>query len=73
MNKDQVKGAAKDMAGKAEKKFGDIVKSPEHQVKGVANQIAGKTQQAFGDMKHDVKKAGAAAKKDIKREERKSW
>ena len=67
MNKDQVKGAAKDMAGKAEKTFGDVVKSPEHQVKGVANQIAGKTQKAFGDMKDDAKKAETAAKKDLKR------
>jgi len=73
MNKDQVKGAAKDMAGKAEKAFGDAVKSPEHQVKGVANEVAGKTQKAFGDMKDDVKKIDAAAKKDVKRQERKSW
>ena len=40
MNKDQIKGAAKDVAGKAEKAFGDAVKSPEHQIKGVANQVA---------------------------------
>jgi uncharacterized protein YjbJ (UPF0337 family) len=73
MNKDQIKGAAKDVAGKAEKAFGDAVKSPEHQIKGVANQVAGKTQKAVGDMKDDSKKVDHEAKKEVKREERKSW
>jgi uncharacterized protein YjbJ (UPF0337 family) len=75
MNKDQIKGAAKDVAGKAEKAFGDAVKSPEHQVKGMANQVAGKTQKAVGDMKEGADKADHEArheaKKEMKREERK--
>ncbi|MEP7210308.1 MAG: CsbD family protein [Alphaproteobacteria bacterium] len=75
MNKDQIKGAAKDVAGKAEKAFGDAVKSPEHQIKGMANQVAGKTQKAVGDMKEDADKAHHEvrheAKKEMKREERK--
>ena len=73
MNKDQIKGAAKDMAGKAEKAFGDAVKSPEHQIKGVANQVAGKTQKAVGDIKDGAAKADHEAKKEVKREDRKSW
>jgi uncharacterized protein YjbJ (UPF0337 family) len=72
MNKDQIKGAAKDMAGKAEKTFGDAVKSPEHQIKGAAKQVAGKTQKAMGDMKEDAGKADRRAEKDMKREERRS-
>ncbi len=75
MNKDQVKGAAKDLAGKTEKAFGDAVKSPEHRVKGVANQVAGKTQKAVGDMKEDANKADHEARHEAKtemnREERK--
>jgi uncharacterized protein YjbJ (UPF0337 family) len=75
MNKDQIKGAAKDAAGKAEKAFGDAVKSPEHQIKGAANQVAGKTQKAMGDMKDNADKADHdarhEAKKEMKREERK--
>ena len=73
MNKDQNKGAAKDVAGKAEKAFGDAVKSPEHQIKGVANQVAGKTQKAVGDIKEGAAKADHEAKKEAKREDRKSW
>jgi uncharacterized protein YjbJ (UPF0337 family) len=68
MNKDQVKGAAKDMAGKAEKAFGDAVKSPEHQIRGAANQVAGKTQKAVGDMKDKADKADREARHEAKKE-----
>ncbi|MBI1358694.1 MAG: CsbD family protein [Alphaproteobacteria bacterium] len=69
MNKDQVKGATKEVAGKTEKAFGDAVDSPKHQIKGAANEAIGKTQKAMGDMKDDAKKQD----KEIKKEERRSW
>ena len=44
MNKDQIKGAVKDAAGKVQREFGEAVDSPEHQVKGAAKQAEGKAQ-----------------------------
>lgn len=55
MNKDQVKGTLKDVAGKAQQKVGEAVGSTEQQVKGVARQVEGKAQKTFGDAKEAVK------------------
>lgn len=55
MNKDQVKGAAKDAAGKAQKNVGDAVGSTEHQAKGLVKQAEGKVQKAYGDAKEVLK------------------
>ncbi|RZL02150.1 MAG: CsbD family protein [Rubrivivax sp.] len=57
MNKDQVKGAAKDAAGKVQQKAGDLVGSREHEAKGLAKQVEGKTQKAVGDAKEAIKDA----------------
>lgn len=56
MNKDQVKGAVKDAAGKVQQKTGELVGNTEQQVKGLAKQAEGKTQKGFGDAKEAVKK-----------------
>ena len=55
MNKDQVKGAAKDVAGKVQEGVGRAVNSPEQEAKGLAKQAEGKTQKAYGDVKEAVK------------------
>ena len=57
MNKDQVKGAAKDAAGKVQQKAGDIVGNHKQEAKGLAKQAEGKTQKAFGDAKEAIKDA----------------
>lgn len=57
MNKDQVKGAAKDAAGKVQEKAGELVGTSKHEAKGLAKQAEGKTQKAFGDAKEAVKDA----------------
>ncbi|MBA4109784.1 MAG: CsbD family protein [Leptothrix sp. (in: Bacteria)] len=57
MNKDQVKGAVKDAAGKVQQKAGDMVGSREHEAKGLAKQAEGKTQKAVGDAKEAIKDA----------------
>jgi len=57
MNKDQVKGTMKDVAGKVQEKTGEIIGSPEQQLKGDRKQLAGKTQKAYGDVKEAVKDA----------------
>ena len=55
MNKDQVKGTAKDIAGKAQEKFGEATGSTTHQVKGNVKQAEGKVQKGAGDAKEAAK------------------
>ncbi|MBK4735913.1 CsbD family protein [Noviherbaspirillum pedocola] len=55
MNKDQVKGVAKDIAGKVQETAGQVVGSNKQQAKGVAKQAEGKAQKAAGDVKDAVK------------------
>ena len=55
MNKDQVKGGAKDVAGKVQEQAGKLVGSKEQQIKGLSKQISGKVQKGDGDVKQSVK------------------
>ena len=55
MNKDQVKGAVKDAAGKVQAKAGEMTGSTEHQVKGMAKQAEGKAQKRVGNAKEVLK------------------
>ena len=57
MNKDQVKGAAKDIAGKVQEEAGKVVGSTEQQAKGLKKQVEGKVQQHIGNLKEAVKDA----------------
>ena len=57
MNKNQVKGAAKDIAGKVQEKVGQLVGSKEQQVKGLGKQISGKAEKTMGDAKEAIKDA----------------
>lgn len=57
MNKDQVKGGAKDVAGKAQKEMGKATGDHEQQAKGAARQAEGKLQKAAGNVKEGVKEA----------------
>lgn len=54
MNKDQVKGAAKIVAGKVQEKTGNLIGSPEQIVKGLTRQVAGKAQKGRGDVKEII-------------------
>lgn len=56
MNKDQVKGAVKNVAGKVQQQVGKMVDSKEQEAKGLQKQIAGKAQQTYGDAKEAIKK-----------------
>ena len=55
MNKDQVTGAAKDAAGKVQRKTGEAVGSLSEEAKGLLKQGEGKVQKAYGDAKEVVK------------------
>ena len=57
MNKDQVTGAAKDIAGKVQEEAGKLVGNKEQQAKGLLNQVEGKAQQNLGNLKESVKDA----------------
>ena len=58
MNEDQVKGAAKNVAGQVQQKAGELAGSKEHQVKGAAKQVEGEIQKQAGDVKEAIKDAG---------------
>jgi len=55
MNKDQVKGVAKNVAGKVQEQAGKLVGSKEQQIKGLSKQISGNVQKDVGDVKKAVK------------------
>ena len=55
MNKDQVKGKAKDIGGKIQEKAGEVVGSSKQQAEGLAKQAEGKMQKKVGDLKETVK------------------
>ena len=55
MNKDQVKGAAKQGAGKVQEVVGKAVGSERHEAKGVSKQVEGNIQKNYGDAKEDLK------------------
>lgn len=57
MNKDQVKGAVKNIAGKVQEEVGKLTGNKEQQVKGLGKQITGQAQKNFGDAKAVAKDA----------------
>ncbi|MGP1679866.1 MAG: CsbD family protein [Burkholderiales bacterium] len=54
MNKDQMKGAAKDVVGKVQEEAGKVAGSKKQQIKGLAKQISGKAQKGVGDVKQSL-------------------
>lgn len=58
MNKEQIKGAVKEAAGKVQQKAGELVDSKEQVVKGLAKQAEGKRDKAVGDLKEAAERAG---------------
>lgn len=55
MNKDQVKGATKETAGKVQEKAGELFNSKEQQAKGMAKQVEGNVQKNVGNAKEALK------------------
>ena len=55
MNKDQVIGTAKDIAGKAQEKLGEVTGSTEQRAKGLVKQVEGHAQKSLGDAKEVLK------------------
>lgn len=57
MNKDQVKGKMKEIAGEIQEHTGKALGNTEQQAKGHAREAAGKIQQKVGAVKEAVKDA----------------
>ena len=55
MNKDQVKGALKEAAGKVQEKTGAVIGSDKQRAKGLVKEAEGKTQKKVGDAKEVIK------------------
>ena len=62
MNKDQVKGTVKDVAGKIQEKAGELTGSDKQQIKGLKNQAEGKIQKGVGDVKEAFDDANKSTK-----------
>jgi uncharacterized protein YjbJ (UPF0337 family) len=57
MNRNQVKGAAKNVAGKVQEKVGELTGSKTQQAKGVVKRVEGKVQQGVGNVEQALEKA----------------
>jgi len=67
MNKDQAKGAVKNIVGQVQEKAGAMIGSKEQQAKGLHKQAAGLAQEALGDAKEIVKDAQHAVSDTLHR------
>jgi uncharacterized protein YjbJ (UPF0337 family) len=61
MDKHQIKGAAKEVAGKIEKNTGKAIDDRSMQAKGMAKEAAGKAEKKLGDAKESVRDADRRA------------
>ena len=57
MNRDQVEGTAKDVAGKVQRKVGEATDNTSQQIKGGAKQVEGKVQRGVGNLEKASDKA----------------
>lgn len=70
MNKDQVQGKVKDVAGRVERQVGEWTGDPEKQVHGAAKQVEGKVQHAVGDVEDAAKKSADEQAKNERKDEK---
>jgi uncharacterized protein YjbJ (UPF0337 family) len=57
MNRDQVKGDAKNVVGKVQQKVGELTGNKTQQAKGLAKQVEGNVQKGVGDVEQAIDKA----------------
>jgi uncharacterized protein YjbJ (UPF0337 family) len=68
VNKNQVEGTAKDVAGKIQRKVGEVTGSAEQQVKGAGKQMEGKIQKGVGNVQQAQEDADKDAQANIRAE-----
>jgi uncharacterized protein YjbJ (UPF0337 family) len=52
--KNQVKGAAKEAAGKVQKNVGDVTDNESQELKGAARELEGKAQRKVGEVENKI-------------------
>ena len=57
MDSNEIKGKVKDVAGKAQEKFGEVTGNKEQELKGMGQQVKGKIQETYGEAKDAVRDA----------------
>ena len=57
MNRNQMKGAAKNVAGKVQQKLGELTGNKTQQAKGIAKQLQGNAQRGAGNVEEALDKA----------------
>jgi len=74
MDKDRVKGAIDDVAGRAKRQVGEWTGDTNAQVEGAAQQLKGKAEKAWGNMKDAARdaKRRSATQAGSKREQKHS-
>lgn len=70
MDKDEIKGKAKDITGRIQRQAGEWTGDEENQAEGAAKQAEGKVQNAWGQVKDAGKKAINDAEAEANRKER---
>ena len=68
MNRNQVKGAAKDTAGKIQRKVGELTGNKNQQAKGTARQVEGKIQKGMGNVQQALDKADRESRSERSRD-----
>jgi uncharacterized protein YjbJ (UPF0337 family) len=56
VNKNQIKGTAKNIAGKLQQQAGKLVGNRKQQIKGLEKQVSGKLQKGVGDATEAIDK-----------------
>ena len=69
MNKDQVEGKVKDIAGRVQRQTGEWTDDPEQQLKGAAKQAEGKVQNTWGKAKDAADRSTSGEKPNTRDEE----
>jgi uncharacterized protein YjbJ (UPF0337 family) len=64
MDKDRVKGAANDAAGRVKRQVGEWTNNPHAQAEGTAQQVKGKAQKAWGNVKDAARDISANANRE---------
>ncbi len=68
MDKDRMKGAANDAAGRVKRQVGEWTNNPRTQAEGAAQQAKGKVQKAWGNVKDAAKDATRNIGTNVNRE-----
>jgi uncharacterized protein YjbJ (UPF0337 family) len=64
MDKDRIKGAVDDAAGRAKRQVGEWTGDTKSQVEGATQQVKGKTEKTWGNVKDAARDAGNRSDRD---------